>query len=117
MIQHWARYTTKFVENSFRPLLDKIDFPNLDMSSVEVIPYVDLGKYLPVLDGEKIRLAIIARDTLNAGKEAAYTILNYEKNENDKDIYTICICMSKDLFNGGPYDNPMIRNIIGIHEL
>ena len=42
-------YNTTGVETAFRPLLDKIDFPNLDLSSVQVIPHVKLKQYLPLL--------------------------------------------------------------------
>jgi len=98
------------VENAFRPLLDLINFANLDLLSVPLISFNKIEQYLPPLKGIKCRLVLIARD--NLGNDLGYTMIRLDRN-----IYSVVICLSKELFMGGIHDDPMIRNIVGIHEL
>jgi hypothetical protein len=110
-LAYWQRFSTTRVETAFRPLLDEIDFPNLHLGSIHLRVYKNLEQYLPLLNGKKVRLVIAARNTLK--NDEAYTVF---KDEKDGVIYTIIISLSEDLFNGSTYDDPMIRNIVGIHE-
>ena len=102
-------FNTTGVEKAFRPLLDEIDFPNLDLCSVPIVFYHHLEQYLPLLRGKKCRLVLTAQN--NGKNDEAYAIFSILD-----DTYTLTICMSKDMFNGSSYDDPMIRKIIGTHE-
>jgi len=106
---YFQRFNTTTAENTFRPLLDLINFANLDLLSVPLKSYDKLEQYFPPLKGIKCRLVLIAKENLK--NDLGYTLFRFSGN-----VYSVVICMSKELFKGGSHDDPMIRNIVGIHE-
>ncbi|MDR2729426.1 MAG: hypothetical protein LBB81_00825 [Treponema sp.] len=105
---NFQQYNTTTVENAFRPLLNEIDFANLDLLNVPLVSYDKLEQYLPLLKGKKCRLVLVAKDIDDV---LGYNMLSLLDN-----TYSVIICLSKKLFKGGIHDDPMIRNIVGIHE-
>jgi hypothetical protein len=108
---NFHQYTTSWAESTFRPLLDSIDFANLNLLSVPLVIYNKLEQYIPALNGIKCCLVFITNSDSDLEDHLGYSMFKFFDN-----TYSLIIRLSKDLFKGGKHDDPMIRNIIGIHE-
>jgi hypothetical protein len=105
-------YTTTWAERDLRPLLDLIDFANLNLNTERFCSYNRLAQYVPSLTGVKCRIVF----TLQEDKmdNLGYSYFHYSRQNNS---YSLVVRFNKHLFEGEQkFNTPLWRKIIGKHE-